>query len=145
MRPAIPEGAEVRIRCGVPVRAGDVVVCQEGRRILVHRVVAELRSGWVLTRGDATAVPDLPVPVSSVLGRITGLVAREGDLAVPDPPDTPVRRWTARVCGSLLRVAPPAGRLLVRSLWTLRKWFVLLPRAAARRLRGKVRAPGEQD
>lgn len=145
MHPTIPTGFEVRVACGGPVQAGDVVVCQEGRRILVHRAVAVLRSGWILTRGDATAVPDLPVSTSSVLGRITGLVTAEGDLAVPEAPDTAVRRWTLLACRSLLAVAPPAGRLLVRALWTLRKWFVLAPRAAARRLRPGVGAPGEQD
>ena len=145
MHPTIPDGAEVRVLCGEEVRAGDVVVCQEGRRILVHRAVAILGSGWVLTRGDATAVPDLPVPASSVLGRITGLVTREGDLAVPKAPDTAARRWTLRACGSLLLAAPPAGRNLVRALWILRKWFVLAPRAAARRLRPGIGAPGEQD
>lgn len=127
------------------MRAGDVVVCQEGRRILVHRAVAVLGSGWVLTRGDATAVPDLPVPVSSVLGRITGLVTREGDLAVPQAPDTAARRWTLHACRSLLCAAPPVGRLLVRALWSLRKWLVLAPRAAARRLRPGIPAPREQD
>jgi hypothetical protein len=136
MQPVIPPGTEVRVRCGADVREGDVAVCQEGTRVLVHRVIAVSRkNGWILTRGDATAVPDLPVRLSSVLGRITGLVTEHGDRDLPEAPDTPARRLARRACSFLLRAAPPAGRLLVRSLWFLRKWLLVAPSVAVRRLR----------
>ena len=143
MQPVIPPGTEVRVRCGAEVREGDVAVCQEGNRILVHRVIAVSRgSGWILTRGDATAVPDLPVRTSSVLGRVIGLVTAQGERDLPEPPDTLARRLALRACSSLLGTAPPAGRFLVRSLWFLRKWLLVVPPIAARRIRDRFSPPG---
>ena len=146
MRPTIGPGEEVRVRCGVGIRPGDVAVCQQGRRILVHRVLfLSRRADWVLTRGDATCVPDLPIPVDSVLGTISGLVADDGEHDLPPAPDS----WTRRAIGRLSEVAfnrtPAIGRFFVRSLWFLRKWLFVIPGVAVRRLRGRGGAPGEQE
>src|SRR5215472_3280619 len=146
MEPTIAPGDTVRIHCGEPVRVGDVAVCQEGTRVLVHRVIAASpERGWILTRGDATAVPDLPIPTSSVLGRVAGLVTRDGDRDLPEAPDSPARRLALRTCAFWLRSAPPAGRLLVRGLWFLRKWLFVAPVVAVRRLRGRFTAEGKRQ
>lgn len=146
MEPTIAPGAEVRVHCGAQVQEGDVAVCQEGARVLVHRVIAVSRErGWVLTRGDATALPDLPVPVSSVLGRITALVTQEGDRDLPPAPDSAARRAARRACESLLRLTPPAGRFLVRFLWFLRKWLFVAPVVAARRLRDRFATSDKEE
>ena len=146
MQPTIAPGAEVRVHCGAQVREGDVAVCQEGMRVLVHRVIAtSFRDGWILTRGDATAVPDFPLPASSVLGRVMGLVAQDSDRDLPAGPDSFARRLILRSCELLFRAAPPAGRVLVRALWFLRKWLLVAPEVVAHRLRDRLAATGKQD
>ena len=85
MEPAIPSGAEVRIRCGESGDVGDIVACQEGAGVRVHRLVARSPRGWLLTRGDARWVPDAPLPAESlVLGRVVAV--RRGEAFEPPPP-----------------------------------------------------------
>ena len=145
MRPTIAPGQEVRVRCGVPAAAGDVAVCQQGERLLVHRVLhVSSDGGWLLTRGDATCVPDLPVAAADVLGTVSGLVEGAGDRPLAEAPDSALRRAVATLSVAGFRTAPGATRSFVRGLWLLRKWLVVVPRVAARRVLRQP-APGEEE
>ncbi|MGC9069129.1 MAG: signal peptidase I [Thermoprotei archaeon] len=56
---------------------GDVVAwCASPLYCVVHRVM-NITSGSVITKGDANPIPDLPVPVSLVKGRVVYVVRRE--------------------------------------------------------------------
>ena len=48
---------------------GDVVVFQEGRMLVVHRIVA-LDGDTVTTQGDANNVADAPISLAAVKGRV---------------------------------------------------------------------------
>ncbi len=135
MLPSIGPGEPVRIACGGAVAMGDVAVLLEARGVLVHRVGAcDARRGWILTRGDACLLPDLPAPMDRVLGRLCG-VQRGGLLAaIGPPPDSAARRAFLAVCLGSLRVSPRAGRAFVRGLWFLRRWLFAMPAAVWRRL-----------
>jgi hypothetical protein len=145
MRPTFAPGQEIRVRCGVSAAAGDVAVCQQRERILVHRVLhVSADSNWMLTRGDSTCVPDLPVRAASVLGTVSGLVLRDGDRPLGPSPDSALRRVVARLSVAGFRSAPAAARIFVQGLWLLRKWLVVMPRVSARRLLGRP-APGKEE
>jgi hypothetical protein len=71
MTPTLQDGQRVEL---VPLsdpalRVGEVVACDLGARLVVHRVVAILRDGRVVTRGDAAACDDPPIAAERVLGR----------------------------------------------------------------------------
>ena len=57
MRPAIDDGAEVRLLCVDDVKIGDVVAYAYGDRVIVHRLVAQWGDRFV-ARGDANLLPD---------------------------------------------------------------------------------------
>src|SRR5262249_11500319 len=52
-----------------PIRAGEVVVVRRERQLVTHRIV-ELFGGVAVTRGDACARVDSPIPTSALLGRV---------------------------------------------------------------------------
>jgi hypothetical protein len=84
MSPAIPSGARLRIQVRREARfqPGEIVYFQaEAGDFTVHRVVCEVR-GWLLTRGDRCLAPDLPVPVSRIIGVVVG-VERLGEWEAP--------------------------------------------------------------
>ena len=88
MHPAIASGEFVQIEpCEAgTVRAGDIVLVDATRGLTVHRVVRLRRHAgelWVTTRGDNALWNDPPLPVSAVLGRVTG-IERKGSVALPD-------------------------------------------------------------
>lgn len=68
-----------RIRIALIDRAqyevGEVVAFLDGNQVIVHRVVHRGRfgaaAGYLLTRGDATLVPDPPVSHERILGPVT--------------------------------------------------------------------------
>jgi len=79
MQPAIPDGAVIRV---VPARADElhvgevVMVVNTCGKPVCHRLARKLRrDGQLLlqTRGDMTAKPDRPVPVSHLLGRVSAI------------------------------------------------------------------------
>jgi len=79
MRPALLDGDLVTVE---PVNAhsvamGDIVLYQSLRdTALIHRIVRleQRTSGrFVVTRGDASASLDVPVPIHHVMGRVTSL------------------------------------------------------------------------
>jgi hypothetical protein len=120
MEPALPSGTEVALRCGETGAPGEVIAFLADGRLVVHRVVARAADGsWILTRGDARALPDAPIlDPEAVLGRVGG-VWRAGSLEpIPVPPDSVRRRWLAAFFGAVLRVSPGIGAVALRSIHT---------------------------
>ncbi len=143
MRPSIEPGEDLRIACGDPVSVGDVAVLVSGGRVIVHRVVAR-EKGWLITRGDAGALPDVPVPAEAVVGRVAG-VRRSGEFRELEPaPDSVTRRAARSACVLALRVSPGAASFLARCLWALRRFLVAYPAAARRRLTGSA-SDGQEE
>ncbi len=68
------------------VRVGDVVVMARGSGFVSHRVVStgkDVEGGLLVTRGDATAVDDLPWRESDLLGRVRHVIRNGNRIAVP--------------------------------------------------------------
>src|SRR5262245_41087982 len=55
-----------------PIRPGEVVLARRDHRLVTHRIV-ELRGEIALTRGDACARVDPPIPAAALLGRVVGV------------------------------------------------------------------------
>ncbi len=98
------------------VQAGDIVVCRNDRRWLVHRVAAVHRSAdctgttTVVLRGDAKRGCDAPLPLSAVVARVTS-VDRDGTVRSFDGRLAPfrdhVRRHLYRVAAASRPTATP--------------------------------------
>jgi len=96
-----------RIRIALIHRAqyeiGEVVAFLDGHQVIVHRVVHRGRfgaaAGHLLTRGDATLVPDPPVSRERILGPVTEVWVA-GDWGPPRA--APRRSLRARVVSSIL-------------------------------------------
>lgn len=57
--------------------AGDIVVYQSGKMLIVHRIVA--RDGeTVVTQGDANNVADEPIPISAIKGKVIARIPAVG-------------------------------------------------------------------
>jgi hypothetical protein len=144
MEPTIPPGAEVLLQCGVLPAPGEIAAFILGDRIMVHRVVTRspVRGPWLLTRGDASAIPDPPIAETAVIGTVVRV--RRGDRFVKpaSPPTSFGRRLALTLCLLGLRVRRPAGERLIELLWVLRRWLVLAPRAAAGQIRSALARHG---
>lgn len=119
MEPAVPDGGTLRLRCGAPIRVGDVAALVHDGHVLVHRVIA-LRGPWLLTRGDARAVPDPPLPRERAFARVEAVQQQGGGWVTPDlhHPSTAQRLvaagcafslsplWTRAVVALLRRLSP---------------------------------------
>jgi hypothetical protein len=118
MEPTIPSGAEVRLRCGVEVRVGDVAAFLRDGHLVVHRVVGGSReAGWLLTCGDAFALPDPPLrDFDAILGRVEAVRAGESFEPLPQARRGPI----VRSCLGLLRWSPGLGGGAIRALRYLR-------------------------
>lgn len=71
MRPLIARGAWLRVDGGAEPRIGDVVLVPVGTRLVAHRLIARHGTGpnaLLVTKGDAEAWPDPPVPARRALG-----------------------------------------------------------------------------
>jgi signal peptidase I len=85
MRPSLEDGDLVTIEPvnAQSVKTGDIILYQSlSDTALIHRVVRlEQRSAgrYVITRGDASATSDVPVPLHHVMGRVT-TVNRSGEI-----------------------------------------------------------------
>ena len=81
MEPVIRVGDVVVVQRGAPFGVGDVVMwCSSPFYCVVHRVV-EVGPTYVVTKGDANPVNDLPVSPSSVVGKVVAVIPRETFLA----------------------------------------------------------------
>ena len=78
MLPSIAPLQPVTVRCGCDAVVGDVVLALSGDRIIVHRLIwRDPRRSWLLTRGDARAVPDGPIDASAIAGVVDAPAAPE--------------------------------------------------------------------
>lgn len=110
-------GAGSRIRIALIYRAryevGEVVAYLTGKQVVVHRVAHQGRTGtargYLVTRGDATLVPDPPVELERVLGPVTG-VRRAGGWA---PLNGPLPRSRRAKVARTLCLATAVGGLYV--------------------------------
>jgi phage repressor protein C with HTH and peptisase S24 domain len=71
MLPLIPPGSVLRIEPARAddVRLGEVVLVDLGGRHLCHRLVY-VAGGLAVTRGDAVAECDPPLPADAIIGRV---------------------------------------------------------------------------
>jgi len=69
MLPSVRPGSYVEIRRAEPhtVRCGDIILVRATHGFRLHRLV-DLRSGWLITRGDNHAKDDPPEPLDRLLG-----------------------------------------------------------------------------
>ena len=75
MRPTIEPGQDVLLRCTDDVHTGDVIVCVYRDQLVVHRLIARGKH-WLLLRGDAHTIPDLPIEdFDAVIGKLIGVAA----------------------------------------------------------------------
>jgi len=93
MRPELNDGDLVTVEPvnAQSVRAGDIVLYQSlWDTALIHRIVRfEQRSGgrFVVTRADASATPDVPVPIHHIMGRVAA-IDRNGERVDVKRPDS---------------------------------------------------------
>lgn len=73
MEPTFSKGTLLVVRQAGDVAPGDVVVYQDGRELVVHRVVS-VEGSVVVTQGDANNVTDAPFDKSQVKGVVVGWV-----------------------------------------------------------------------
>ena len=138
MEPTIPAGSELLLQCGVVPEPGGVAVFIFGGRLVVHRVLARSPSGsWLLTRGDASSIPDPPITESAVIGTIAHLRLDDRLSELDEPLPSPAQRLLLAGCLSGMRASPAVGARIIGLLWFLRRWLVLAPRAVAQRV-GRV-------
>ncbi len=79
MTPDLEDGATVRVGRARLYLPGDVVAFADRTgRLVLHRLIGYRPTGAGLalwTQADAGAVPDAPVPLDRVIGRVMGKVA----------------------------------------------------------------------
>ena len=75
MSPTLEPG-DLVIIWGKKFGVGDVIVwCHDPLYCVVHRVI-KVSKNYVITKGDANPIPDKPVPLSKVKGRVIASVSR---------------------------------------------------------------------
>lgn len=141
MGPGLGPGSRIRIALTHRARyeIGEVVAYLADRQVVVHRVVHRGRAaaarGYVITRGDATVVPDPPVDHGRILGSVTGVWRAGGWTPLGGPPPRSPRAKLA--CGLSLAMAMGAlylsPRVTARALTALHRAAGGLRAALARR------------
>lgn len=120
MEPTIRSTDELRLDCGADPQPGDVVAVAGPNGLIVHRLVARWKD-WVLTRGDASTLPDFATQSSTVFGRVSEIRREGSSFALVPGPDGPFRRAVARTYLALFRRSPRLANGWLRSLWRLRR------------------------
>jgi hypothetical protein len=85
MGSTLPAGTRIRIELSRRDRyePGEVIAFFVDTTLIVHRVVASLRHGRFVTRGDATYAPDPPLDVARILGPVSAMSSAGGWVPVP--------------------------------------------------------------
>src|SRR5438045_2755797 len=138
MLPTIAPGEEVTIRCGESGVVGDVIVLIGLETPIVHRIVAAAPDGsWLLTRGDANRLPDVPIRrVDSIAGRVISIHRAGEASSVPRWRDTPAQRLLLAICRGALLLPASAGDRFIGFLIHVRRLgtaALLMARRAAGR------------
>jgi hypothetical protein len=126
MSGSLPRGSRIRIACtdrGVHAVGEIVAVLFDGRPI-VHRVAYRGHWGgarrYLITRGDAPVLPDMPAEIGAVLGPVIAVDAGAGWR--PPPAALPRRRPLLSAALLLafavaLEIHPRLARVLRRLMW----------------------------
>jgi hypothetical protein len=128
MTPTIAPDTRVRLRCadGHALRSGDVVAFEYNGRLMAHRIVHVGRTRasrrYLLTRGDAMLLPDVPVRLDCVIGMVAAQQIA-GDWVALGPARGGSFRQTisgtfSAVIGGVFELSPAAAARLIR--WTAR-------------------------
>jgi len=93
-----------------PVSQGEIVLFRRDRRLFVHRVVSKGEPGALqfVTQGDSMPAPDLPVPESDLLGKVS-FIMRNGKRIKPER----TLRVPERMAAGLFRRSEFAARVVV--------------------------------
>jgi hypothetical protein len=128
MTPTIAPGTRVRLRRadGHILRSGDVVAFEYNGRLLAHRIVHIGRtlpsSRYLLTRGDAMLLPDIPVRLDCVIGMVTAQQIAGNWVALGPARGGSFRQVISRTfttaIGGVFELSPTAATRLTR--WTAR-------------------------
>ena len=120
MLPTIAPGTPVEIVCGEEANPGDVILFLHRGQVVVHRLIAS-SGAWMLARGDANPIPDLPAARDSLIGRAP---------SVAPYAETRWQTFNRRLVVAAFRLTPRLVRILVPPLWQLRRVALALRRAA---------------
>jgi hypothetical protein len=109
----------IKPKSGEEMVLGDVVLVTRDGRFFIHRLIEKRTSAWI-TRGDSLPQADAPIAEVQVLGRVSLIHRKTGDIA-PMPRLSLFSRMLGNMCGwdsfrnSALRLhsllAPPSRRL----------------------------------
>ena len=80
MEPAVHVGDWVFFKSQADYERGQIVLYQDGGRLVTHRVI-DVSENQLVTKGDANNTPDQPIPRERVLGRMVLCVPQLGTLA----------------------------------------------------------------
>ncbi len=116
MLPTIPPGTALQIACGDDARPDDIVFFLHRGQPVVHRLLSFSSDGrWMLTRGDANAVPDLPIERDALIGRVTTVAGVSPAPFMERTAQTVARR----AVDSALSVGVAPARWLVHATWRM--------------------------
>lgn len=107
MVPLIRSGDILQIHAARDYSVGDILLYTRGNDWVAHRFVGIGKSGNqtdLVMRGDALALPDLPVSIDSVLGRVDGIERGGRHLRLDS--------FHGRACRALARIGFPWHRIL---------------------------------
>ena len=79
MEPTIMTDELIIVKAEDSYAVGDVVVFQNGRMFVVHRIV-DMDADTVITRGDANNMDDAPIEITQIKGRVIAHVPYVGAL-----------------------------------------------------------------
>lgn len=79
MEPAISEGDLLIVRAKNEYQIGDIVVYQQGKTSIVHRIT-NISEETVTTQGDANNTSDTPFHISQIKGKVIAVIPAIGAL-----------------------------------------------------------------
>jgi hypothetical protein len=116
MLPTIAPGTPLVIACGDEARSGDVIIFIHRGQPVVHRLLSFSRNGrWMLARGDANAIPDLPIARDALVGRVTAIAGGP----VLQQRETAGRALARRIASAALAIGAVPARLLIGLMWRI--------------------------
>lgn len=133
MTGAIPPRSRIRIVCGCgPYPVGQVIAFMNGGQVVVHRIVYRRRCGLrgehLITRGDAMIVPDPPIDIGAVVGRVVevrsdGCWRSLGPSFTPSCPERLLAFLALAASVAMLVVSPRLARRFVSWLQRAERRF----------------------
>ena len=146
MTPTIAPGTRVRLRRadGHILQSGDVVAFEYNGRLVAHRIVRVGRTRasrrYLLTRGDAMLLNDVPVGLDCVIGIVTAQQVAGNWVALGRARAGSFRQGISRmftaVVGGIFELSPTVAARLTRRTARVCAWM-----ASRRAALGLTRAP----